>query len=82
MKPGDKGRAERSKTICAIVAHNVRAQRKQEGMTQAQCSRLLSGANDAYWRGVETGGKQFSLIRLVEMVDVLGCSASELLAGV
>lgn len=64
-----------------VVGANVRRLRVQSGATQAEMSQMLR-SHESYWRGVENGTKQFSLVRLVEIADCLSTSASTLLEGV
>ena len=69
-------------TVNDIVGHNIRKQRKELKITQAEASRLLSGANEGYFRSIENGHKRMSLFRLIEISDVLGVSPSTLLEGI
>lgn len=83
-RPYSTARKQRAQAIRDVVAVNARARRKELGLTQQQVSILLSGegAHEAYYRGIETGTKEISLVRLVELADTLDVTASQLLEGV
>lgn len=65
-----------------MVGDHIRDKREALGMTQVECSRLLAGSCESYWRSMERGHKPVSLLRLVEISEVLGCDVSDLLEGV
>lgn len=81
MQPRNEERRSRARTISAIIAHNIREHRTRQGMTQADCSRLLSGAKESYWRQIENNLKDLSILRLVEISDVLQVQVGELMEG-
>ena len=82
MKPRTEDRQRKASLICSMVGDHVRDKREALGMTQADCSKLLAGSCESYWRSMEGGHKHMSLLRLVEVSEVLGCDASELLEGI
>ena len=75
-------RKAKSRTINRLVGMNARAIREVQGITQIECSRLLAGAHESYWRSIETGHKDMSLLRVVEVSEVLGCTVGQLMEGV
>jgi transcriptional regulator with XRE-family HTH domain len=74
-------RKRRAAAINNIVGNNVRQRRKDLDLTQAEASKLLGCSHESYFRSIENGHKQISLTRLVEIADVLGVSAADLLEG-
>jgi len=64
------------------IGENIRKFRKESGMTQAQASELLTGAHESYFRSIENGQKDISLIRAIEIADLLGVSLSDIVEGV
>lgn len=82
MKPRSPDRRERSATINALIAENIRTVRLEQQLTQKECSLMLAGSCESYWRSLETGSKHMSLLRMVEVSDVLGCPVARLLEGV
>lgn len=82
MKPRTSERQRKAEYICQKIGENIRKVRIKTPLTQADCSALIAGAGESYWRQVENGAKQFSLLRLVEIADALGVPAADLLEGV
>lgn len=82
MQPRTADRREKAATVYALVGYNVRERRLALKMTQRECSELLAGAHESYWRQLESGGKELSLLRLVEISEVLGVNVGDLLKGV
>lgn len=80
----DEKRVRRVQYIRSVVGENVRKIRKEQGLTQKQMGDLLIGGptHESYFRGIETGQKEFSLVRLVEIADTLGVTPSQLLEGI
>ena len=70
------------KHMRAVLADNVRAARQRAGMTQREVAALVAGAHESYIRGVEAGTKDISLVRAVEIADVLGVTVADLLKDV
>lgn len=64
------------------IGDNIRRLRKEAGMTQAQASELLTGAHESYFRSIENGQKNISLIRAIEIADLLGVTLSEIVEGI
>ena len=75
-------RRAKSRTINSLVGGNIREHRLRLGMTQSDCSSLLAGAHESYWRSIESGQKDMSMLRVVEVAEVLSVDVSELLVGV
>lgn len=73
--------ARRAAYINAVVGENARKARKELGLTQAQVSSMLGSGCESYYRGVESGVKQISLVRLVDIADALGVQPYQLLEG-
>ena len=82
MIPRSPERRAKSRAINTLVGMNIRAEREHLEMKQAECSLLLAGANESYWRSAEGGHKEMSLLRVVEVAEVLGCTVGRLLEGV
>jgi len=64
-----------------VIADNARAARQRAGMTQREVAQLVAGAHESYIRGVEAGTKDVSLVRAIEIADVLGISLADLVKG-
>ena len=73
-------RATQRAYIREVVGDNIRNERLLLGMTQKQVAELF-GATEGYIRGIERGHKEASLLRIMEIADVLGCSVHDLLDG-
>ena len=74
-------RRKKARTIRKIIAANCREARTAQGMTQREIAELF-GATEGYYRGIESGEKSFSVLRLCEIADALGKLPSDLLHGV
>ncbi|MGB0972856.1 MAG: helix-turn-helix domain-containing protein [Mycobacterium sp.] len=83
-QPYSHRRKQRAAHIFSVVGENIRTARVGEEVTQAQAAKLLGedGTHESYFRGVENGHKQISLVRLVEIADALGVAPESLLRGV
>lgn len=82
MKPRTEERRAKSLTINELIGLNIRTLREAQDLTQRDCSRILASSSESYWRCIETGHKEMSLLRVVEIAEVLGCPAAKLLEGV
>lgn len=75
-----KERRQQAAYIHSVIADNIRRERVALGLTQRDAAALF-GAGESYFRAIENGHKQLSLLRVVEIADVLGVSAAKLLEG-
>lgn len=82
MKARSEEATRKAAYINEVVGENARTIRVGQGLTQAQVSELLGSMCESYYRGIEAGLKQISLVRLVDIADVLGVHPGELLEGV
>lgn len=73
-------RATQRKYIQEVVGDNIRDERLALGMTQKQVAELFN-SNESYLREIEKGRKEVSLLRIMEIADVLGCSLHDLIDG-
>ena len=82
-QPYSAARARRASLVRKVIGENVREIRLHQGFTQAQFSKLLVGgpAHESYFRGIEAGLKEISLVRLVEIADTMGVPVARLLEG-
>jgi len=65
----------------SIIGENIRKHREAQGCTQREMS-VEFGAHESYFRGIENGQKELSLHRLIEIADMLGVPAGDLLENV
>ncbi len=76
-------RSDMRKYVLGVIGDNVVAARKASGLTQKSMGELLvrKGTCESYWRSIEAGQKELSLIRLIEIASALNVEPSELLRG-
>lgn len=82
MRPRTSERKDRFRKDLYFIGLNMRRVRKDMGYTQKEISYLLGSTSETYYRGVESGNKEISLLRLLEIADALGCPCADLLEGV
>lgn len=63
------------------IGRNIRRARVKQGITQKEMADYFN-ANESYYRGVEHGIKEYSLIRLCEIAWLLRVQLSDLVEGV
>jgi transcriptional regulator with XRE-family HTH domain len=67
-------------TVLRRFGEAIRAERRRQGISQEQLA-LLSDLNRTYMGGVERGEENISLLKIVQITDVLHTTPSRLLAG-
>lgn len=66
-------------TVLRRFGEAIRAERRRQGISQEQLA-LLSDLNRTYMGGVERGEENISLVKIVQITDVLQTKPSRLLA--
>lgn len=64
-----------------IIGANIRRERLARGYTATEMSETF-GAMESYFRQIETGHKNVSIHRLIEIADMFGIPAAKLLEGI
>lgn len=67
------------KTVRVLIGLRIRAARTQSGLTQRELAAHFN-ARESYVRAIETGDKQTSILRLVEIANLLCVPTSALVA--
>ena len=74
MKATAKSRKARAERLAALLVEA----RREAGLTQVELAEKL-GRKQAYVSKYETGARGVDVLELMEIADVLGCDAAELL---
>lgn len=67
-------------TVLRRFGEAIRAERRRQGISQEQLA-LLSDLNRTYMGGVERGEENISLLKIVQVTDVLNTTPSRLLSN-
>jgi len=65
-----------------IVGENIRKLRLEKGWTQKEAAQIFANCSESYFRHIENGQKEISLVRVIEIADLFDVTVSELLEGV
>ena len=66
-------------TVLRRFGEAIRAERRRQGISQEQLA-LLSDLNRTYMGGVERGEENISLLKIIQITDVLQTTPSRILA--
>jgi len=82
MIKNPEARKSLRKHASCVIGEKVKELRLAEGWTQKECAEMFQNCDESYFRSIENGCKDISLVRAIELADFFKISVSELLEGI